>query len=389
MAAAVTALLAISACGTTGAVGGGSGSSPASGGGAGASATDSSTAGSAAEARLATMAQPVTAAESFGKPVDASAVRGKTIFYIPFSANITYFSQVEENVKAAVTAAGANFYACDGQANPSGFNSCLDQALEQRPAVVIGDYVSYNLAPDAYNKLRAAQIPVLIYGSEPEKGVPTSANFAFGPPDYYEFPAVEGEDDAVIADSNGKAHVLYLRMTDNDAVTKIGLHAVSYLQQNCPGCTVTVKTVNAAHISNVPSLVASALTADPTINYVIAQADTYLTPAISGVQQAGKTTSIKYATINADLGDLQQLKSNPRILAFVGNNPSYLAWTEADSAIRMAAGQAAPASYPILNRAFTQDNIGSLTLTNSAANDGQWYGSRSYQQEFEKLWDAQ
>lgn len=368
------AMLALSACGSSGSTSD-----------AGTSGTGSSSAATAAKTQLDKLSQPVAGSPDLGSPVKSSDLAGKTIFYIPFTLQAIHFSLVQHSLEEALTTVGATVRTCDGQANPTQFSACMDQAVQQKPAAVITDYIPYELAPTAYQKLRSAGIPVFVADAEPAQGVTTSATFAFGNPDSFGFKASEAEDDAVIADSDAKAHVLYLQLNASAAITAQGQHGVDYFKSACPDCVVTVKQVNLG-MNNIPSLVSSALISDSSINYVVPQTDTYLSAALSGIQAAGKTNSIKVASVADALASLQQVKSNPHVIAMAGSNPTYVAWTMADSVIRMLAGQMPPKDYPVLNRVFTKQNIGSLDLSTAGEASGEWFGSTAYKQAFEKLW---
>lgn len=371
----LAAALALSACGGSGAVADGH-----------TSGTASSDVAKAAQARLDKLAQPVSGSPDLGGPVDTSGLAGRTVFYVPIALKAGHFPFVQENLKKALAKVGAELHTCDGQGSPSGFGACLDQAAHQKPAAVITDYIPYELASTAYEKLRSAGVPVYIAGAKPPQGVRTSATFAFGDPHNYGFNAVQGEVDAVIADSDGTAHALFLMLDASTAVEAQGQHAVDYFKAACPGCVVTVKKVNLSTVSNLPSLVSSALVGDPGISYVMPQTDTYLAAAVSGIQAAGKTRSVKVSSSGDVLASVQQLRSNPQLIAMAGTNPPYLAWTMADAVCRMLAGRTPPQQYPVLNRLFTRKNVGSLDLTTTAETGGAWFGSTGYQQAFAKLW---
>jgi ribose transport system substrate-binding protein len=348
----------------------------------------SSDAAKAAHARLDKFSQPVSGTPDLGDPVDTSRLAGKTVFYVPIALKAGHFPFVQENLKNALAKVGAKLHTCDGQGNPSGFGACLDQAVQQKPAAVVTDYIPYQLASTAYEKLRSAHIPVYIAGAQQPPGVATSATFAFGDPKNYGFDAVEGEADAVIADSDGKAHVLFLMLDASTAIEAQGQHAVDHFKTACPDCVVTVKKVNLSSVNNLPSLVSSALTGDPGIDYVVPQTDTYLAAAVSGIQSAGKTQSVKISSSGDVLASVQQVKSNPQLIAMAGTNPPYVAWTMADAVFRMVAGEKPPREYPVLNRLFTSQNVGSLDLTTTAEAGGEWFGSSDYQRTFAKLWGA-
>ncbi|GII60961.1 hypothetical protein Skr01_10460 [Sphaerisporangium krabiense] len=386
-AAGLAAALAV----TLAACGNGNDSTSATSGNGGGSAASgpASAAGKTAQAALAARAEPAGEIAEPGKPVDTSKLAGKTVYYVPIALKVGHFPLVEKNLTDALGRVGVKVYPCDGQGNPSGISACLDQAIAAKPAAVITDYVPYEMVPTALERVRKSGIPLYVAGAAGPEGTRQSATFAFGDPDPQGFVLMDGIGDAVIADSDAKAHILFLSVTDSSSTRRSGVHALEHLKQACPGCEVTEKQVNLSRMKDVPSLVSSALITDPSIDYVVPQYDTYLSAVTTGLQSSGKARSVKIATSGATLAAVQQVKTNDRLIAVVGVNPPYLAWTIADSVLRMLAGEAPPAEYPSMARAITKGNIGQLKLTPQAEVSGEWFGDPSvFQKAFTGLWSA-
>lgn len=360
-------------------------------GGSGSDKGPSSEIGTQAADRLAALAAPHDDAPALDlDQIDTSGLAGKTVFYIPISLKAGHFPLVETNLQQALDTVGVKLHACDGQANPSGISSCLDQAVTTKAAAVITDYVPYELAATGISRVVDAGIPVYVAGATGPDGQKSTPKLAFDTPSTQGNVLMEGMVDATIADSDGKADLLLLQVIDSDTTRAAAEHALSYLQENCPDCKVTTKEVRLSQMKDVPSLVSSAVLSNPDIDYVLPQYDTYLAPAISGLQSATKANDVRLATTGATLAAIQQVKTNNQLFAVVGVNPPYLAWTIADAVLRLMAGQTPPASYPSEARAITKDNVNDLTLDAANEVSGAWFGDpAAFHDAFTKLWGAQ
>jgi len=350
-----------------------------------------SEAGKTAHAALEKISEPFTAPTDLASTIDVSGLKGKTVYYVPIALKVGHFSIVQKTLEAALGEAGVKLYACDGQGSPSGIGACLDQAIGTKPAAIITDYIPYEMAGTVFEKVREAGIPLLIGAQKAPDGVATDETFAFNDPDDTGFATVEAMTDTVIADSDATANVLFLKVIDSPSTNRAGDAALAHLESACPDCKVTEQDVSVATIKDVPSQVSSAILKDATIDYVIPQYDNFVPLAISGIQSAGKTRDIKLSSSGgALLASVQLVQSNPQVIADVGANPAYLAWTYADSALRLMLGQEPPTSYPALIRAFTKDNVGDLTLDPANEASGAWYGDpTTYQDTFRKAWGLQ
>ncbi|MTD55629.1 sugar ABC transporter substrate-binding protein [Amycolatopsis pithecellobii] len=378
---AVASLLLLPACASSS---GGAGSDSAASAGGTASTTS---AGTTAKAALAEQAKPLTTVADAGKAFDTKALAGKTVYYVPLVLKADYFQTVNTLLQSIFASVGVHLQSCDANANPSGIASCLDQAVAGHAGAILTDYIPYELAPTSFSAVQKAGIPVYIGGESAPADVTATPTLRFDNPDTYQFATMRGIMNTAIADSNGKGHILFLSTHDDPAVTRAGEYAQTYVATACPDCVLTTKLVSISQIRTLPSLVSSELVKDPSITYVIPQYDSYLAPAISGIQSAGKTGTIKLASANASLANLPAVKTNPQVMAAVGHDTAYSAWSMADAALRLLAGQTPPDSYPVPVRAFAKDNVTGLDLTTAGEASGKWFGdAAAYQASFKKLW---
>jgi ribose transport system substrate-binding protein len=250
---------------------------------------------------------------------------------------------------------------------------------------VITGYIDYQLVPAAFDALVTAGIPVLIAGEAPSGGETSGPKLAF----YDTSPTIQIAQrlqmDAVIADSGGKAKVVYLGVTDSPQLKDNATYATKYLTDHCSGCSVSEVDYNTASLAKVPSQVSSALISHPDTTYVVDEVDAATQPTIAGIQSAGFTNKVKVASTNGDLAALQRIKGNQSQFVDVGVSPIYVGWLFADGIVRMLAGQT-PKELTGVIRAFTKDNVGSLDLTPQSYATIDWYGSDAFQQKFQTAW---
>lgn len=346
--------------------------------------------GAAADGPLAEVVADVEAAsqaqDSFelpSEPVDVSDWDGKTVYYVPITAQISVFQVYGEKIGEALETVGADLQICDGGANPSQISGCIDQAVGASAAAIITDNVPYGMAANALDGARAAGIPVLIANQLVDPAFPADDSLA-----YVEGPATEmitSVADWIIADSDGKATVVLQKVTDNPSTIAWADAAEQELDERCPDCTVIVNEVSASNFPLIPSSTSSALLANPDARYVLAEFEHFVQPTLGGVQQSPNAAQIKIVSSAATLTGLQMLADGGPLHADAGQNFAYQGWATADALFRLAAGQEIP-EYDYSFRLFTQDNIGDLDLSDEGQASGSWYGPTDFADDFAALW---
>ncbi len=372
--------LATAACGSSSS---GSGSSaPTSGGAASSTGTSSAVAADLAQYSAAATSYPTVSTIPGGVKSQA----GKTVWYIPIGASVPILANFGLGLQQGLAAAGLKYHLCDGQFVPTDIASCLQQAQTQGANAVVTGYIDYALLPAAFDNLTSHGIPVLVAGESADGGKTASTpslSFYDGTTALDQAQKIVME--SVIADSGGKAKILYLGVTDSPSTKASAVYGKQYIQQNCPGCTIDEVDYNTAEISKVPSQVASALTSHPSTTYVVDELDAAGQGTYSGIQTAGFTNKVKMSGTNGDLDALQRIKSKTVQFSDVGVDPIYMGWQYADGILRQLAGSV-PVQGTTPLRLFTSSNVGSLTLTPAAYATNAWYGDDSFENTFKTAW---
>jgi ribose transport system substrate-binding protein len=317
------------------------------------------------------------------EPVDPSALAGRTVYYIPLTAQISVFQLYGEKIGEALEAADVDLTVCDGGANPSQIAGCVNQAVGATAAAIVVDNVPYGMAANALDDARAQGIPVLVVNQvlDPEHPADETLAYVSGPA----IPMITSVADWIIADSEGQATVVLQKVTDNPSTLAYAEAAEQEFADRCPDCTVVVNEVSAANFPLIPSSTSSALLANPDARYVLAEFEHFVQPTIGGVQQSPNAADITIAASAATLGGLQMLQEGSQLVASAGQNFAYQGWATADAIFRLAAGQQVP-EYDIAFRLFTGDNVGDIDLTEDAEASGEWYGPTDYAEQFGALW---
>jgi ABC-type sugar transport system substrate-binding protein len=322
------------------------------------------------------------------KPVSGvSALKGKTVWYIPIGTAAPILNSFGVGIQAALTKLGMHFHTCDGKFLPTTITSCMNQAVTQGADGVVTGYVDYKLVPTAFQNLVSHHIPVLIAGEAPNAGRPDSPALAFDDTT----PTIEVlqklVDESVIVDSNGKAKVLFVGVTDSPQTRAGAAYSKKFFKDNCPGCTFTEIDYNTATLNKVPSQVSAALISHRDTTHVVVELDAAAAAAVSGVQTAGFANKVKLASTNGGLDSLQRIKAGQVQFVDVGLSATYLGWQFTDGIVRMMVGQL-PVSGLGIVRVFTKSNVSGLTLTPSAYTSNAWYGTNDFEQTFLTAWGA-
>jgi ribose transport system substrate-binding protein len=375
-AAAMTAVVVLSACGGTDDT---AADTPADSG-----PSSSSPVAAEVEAARAEVTNFSTPTVGF----DASALRGKTVYYIPITLKAESFQIVNKSLVEAFQSVGVAVQACDGGANPSTAAACLNQALAAHAAGVIADALPVGLAANAFAALRTAKIPVLIVNQLRPAGQTDDKLLAYEPGNAIQMQNMAAKWIAV--DSGGSAKILTQEFTDSpNTIAYLEDNAFKTLREVCGGCKNTVNKVSSANFSLIPSSTSSALLRNPDTNYLWTEFDTILQPTMAGVQQAGALAKVKGVSTNGLLGGLQLLRAKNYLYADVAAHYNFQAWVNADAIMRLALGLDVPADTPIPLRVFDRTNIDQVKNLDAAGEQsGEWFGPTTYKDVYTKLWSG-
>jgi ribose transport system substrate-binding protein len=312
-----------------------------------------------------------------------AALKGKTVYYIPVSADVPAFAITAAAMKTALATVGVKLNVCSGNFTPSGFSSCFAQAIGAHAGAIVSDAIPFQITQGLITEASKKSIPVVVTDVNIISPRPTAANITYISGSNQQYAMAQ---DWIIAGSGGKANVLELEATDSPtSAAGTAEYAIPALKAHCPGCTVTTLKFSSSNEQLLPSEISALLLKHPNINYIFSEYDQYVPGVMQGVQQASATSKVKIVAAAAALSGLQDVKSSTPVKAEIADNQVYNGWIDADEALRLMAGQAA-VTYTIPIRLFTSTNIGSVTLSNAAQASGEWFGAFGYQQQFKHLW---
>ena len=197
--------------------------------------------------------------------------------------------------------------------------------------------------------------------------------------------------DWIIADSGGKGSVVINQSTDGPAPVAYVDAAEEEFEQACPDCEVAINEISSSNFSLIAPSTSSALLKAPDATYVVSEFDQYLQPTLGGVQQAGKTASVKGLSGGAQLAGLQMLADDNFLYAAAGQSAAYQGWADADAVLRLMTGTSGAdlPQYEIPIRLFTRDTIDDVQLTEEAQASGEWFGPTDFPASYEQLWGVQ
>jgi ABC-type sugar transport system substrate-binding protein len=320
------------------------------------------------------------------KPVGGlSALKGKTIWYIPIGSAVPILHAYGVGIKAAFDKLGINYHTCDGRFLPTTIASCMSQAATQGADAVITGYIDYALVPSAFDNLISHHIPVLAAGESPSGGKTDSPQLAFYDTTQSINLLQKLAAESIIVDSNGGAKVLFVGVTDSPQTKEAADYAKKFFADNCAKCSFNEVDYNTASLNRVPSQVSAALISHPDTNYVFVELDAGVPGTATGIQTAGFANKVKMASTNGELASLQRISSGQNHYVDVGVSPVYVGWMFADGVIRMMVGELPQVQLGVF-RVFTKDNVAGLTLTPDAYATHAWYGPDTFQDTSLRAW---
>jgi ribose transport system substrate-binding protein len=325
---------------------------------------------------------------TYGTPVPVPNVpdlHGKNVWYVPIGTGVPVLATIGDAMTTALGKLGATVHVCDGKFQPTTVASCMQTAVNQGASAVVTGFVDYSSAPSAYQSVIAKGIPVLVGGEAAPSGVTAGQDLGFFNPAGLTHTAFKLMSDAAVADSDGKANVLVVRLTDSSDTIGNSDAGIAELQAHCPACTVTTLDSTTANMSKLGSAISAKLSANPGINYLILPQDAFFPAALPGIQSAGFTSKLKVIAAGGATAGLQAVKGG-QIAYDIGQGADYNGWGFADATVRLLAGATIQPENVGAVRVFSKANVASLTLTDASYGGTAWYGGSQWQQDFLSAW---
>lgn len=311
-------------------------------------------------------------------------VQNKKIFYIACGMSFAFTQEVLVGVNAAAAAAGLPVTVIgDSGGDPSKASPLIDQAISRKADAIMLQCIDPSSVSAALGDAQKAGIPVVsiaaLNAGPPPAGIAANASF-----DYTDINKRLAH--WVVADSNGKASVVYVGSSSFSGVNGAAIKAFGdELTRLCPTCkTKQFDSPLPQWQTGLPSLATSAINSDPTVNYVVPVVDAMVLFMKPAIIEAGAQSRVKMASWGASLGDMQAVaKSGDPEVADVGADIQRLGWGAFDEVYRLLAGVKPVDSEEIPLRTFDHTNIKTIDLGQS---ESTWYGGFDYRTYYKQLW---
>lgn len=325
LAVASTALLALSACGS-------------SSGAGGEAASGADTAKAEAAQKAVDAAKAIPSADDLGDPIDVSSLKGDTIYSIPIDSKAEFYSVGEKAMKAVAEEAGINYVTFPSDGTQTSFQQGIQQAINAKAgAILLNGPLAETLGPQI-DAAKAAGIPVIpLHLSDSEgEGTPGLDYEAFAPFNQ----AARLFTQYAIANLKGEpVHALVIQVSETGPSDGMVKTIQDTLKDEGPaGSTATVVNAPVAQwATQVQGLVQSALLKDPKINAVLPIYDSISLYAAPGIAQSAANRDIKIYTFNGTPAILKMIKDGS-VAVDVAENPDWVSYVNLDVAFRAMLG---------------------------------------------------
>jgi ribose transport system substrate-binding protein len=330
---------------------------------------------------------PITNWEPAGPAFNASKARGKSIWYISASLSIPFEQYVLQGMKQAAAVVGATVTGFSANSSVTQITTGVQEAITAHANVIFIDgFIPSAVAP-AIALAHSAGIPVVTANSQNPgtmltgypTGVVASATHS------YTIPAKQMAA-YVVANSKGKANVIYLSSTDVAEIAAVERNAfLAEMHYLCSACKVKVVASPTSEWSNLTTITASLIRENPKVDYYVPDFDGQVIFMVPGVTAANAQSTVKIVSFNATPSVMKNLKDHDVVAGDVGGPNLMQGWAFGDEAFRVLCGVTPLGNLNIPVRLFDSTNIGKVHFSEE---ESQWYGPLDYQAKFKKHWEV-
>jgi ribose transport system substrate-binding protein len=318
-----------------------------------------------------------------GGPVDMASLAGKRVMVIP-TPPTAQETAIETQERQAAAAYGVKLTYWSSQGQVSDWVQGMTTAIGERYNAILLRVDPRSLQPQI-KAARAAGIPVIvskIYDtSDPQP--PTCDGCAAGVTSLVDGRFSEAGTALAawpIADSKGDADILGVTLSGFPVGPVIADAMQSELKKDCPECKITFTSIDISQIGSGPiSGVATALTRDPKINYVVPLFGALLTGSLASIMAANRQNSVRVETYNAQFAMADLANPSSPVKAIVGESNAWDAYANMDQVFRTLAGHPGTDSSDPL-RLFDASNVSEAGAPNY---DG---GFGDFATDYKNLW---
>jgi ribose transport system substrate-binding protein len=357
----------LAACSTAG----NSASTPGSGstGGDGSSSASSPGVAKATAAINKYLGDP--AFTSPGPAIDASALKGKTIFSLPASSSVAFVNTVDQAMGGYAKSLGIKYVDYPNQQQQSQWVQGLNQAIGSQVSAIdlVAGIPPDQLAPQI-KQAKAAGIPTIDTNERDstQATVPYVSAYAFAP-----F-KLGGQlmSDWAVQQTQGKANILLVTSNADTSSAAVQAGVTDELKSVCPSCSLSTVNVNPTDwATKLQTTVEGSLSSNPNINYILPVFDSmaeFIAPAIVA---SGKSGQIHIASFNGTPAILDMIRTGNVVTMDVGENTSDVAAAGLDQIMRVMLHK--PAGQDVINvRVMDKSNVNEAGVP---AVSGKGYGN--------------
>lgn len=297
------------------------------------------------------------------------------IYHVACNLALEGCSKLANGIKAGTQAIGYQFKLCNGGTTANQINSCFRQAIAAKPTAIVVNGIGESDAANSFAAAATAGVPIVGSFTGDSPGIKGVVTEVAGNTCTQQAKTIA---DAIIADSKGKANVLWV---GTKTFTCNIQRQAGFLDEmkTCATCKANTLSFDITAItSQLPQQLTSALQSNPNLTYVVGTFDAVALAATQAIRQAGKASSIKVAGFDGDAPNLQ-LVSKGDIQRWDdvtgGGEPGFAA---VDAAARHADGKTVPPVTDVTTMLVTKDNYSQIAPA--------YQGPSGYASQFAKLW---
>jgi ribose transport system substrate-binding protein len=317
-----------------------------------------------------------------GPAVDAAAAAGKSVAIVPASSNVPFVTTIANNMVRIGDEAGLEVDIFKNNGTPAEWAQGVTDAIAQNADSI--DLLA-GLDPAAISaqvRQATAQDISVVATHLYDVNQPIDPNITAATNIPYE-QAGRLLADWVIVETSGDANVLVTTIDQvNSTVPMVAGIEDEFATYCGDGCTLTKIDSTIADLGKLQQQVQSALTSDPSINYVINLYDSAQAPQTEAAIKALGRDDLHIATFNGTPEIMKLIGPDSVIAVDVAENLDWIAYGAIDQHLRLASG-AEPTTTPnIPIRVFSATNIAEST------GPGLGFGD-TYPDDYRELWGLQ
>jgi ribose transport system substrate-binding protein len=295
-----------------------------------------------------------------GPAFDARAsARGKTLFVIPASSQVPFVSTINNHIRRIATPIGLKVTTWQNQGQPSQWVQGMNAAIAQKASAIV--LLAGNDPAALQPQIKAAKakgIPTIVAHlyDENQPSAPNVGGVVNIP---YKIAGRLIADQAIV-DTKGDANAVVVTINQVKSTIPMVQGIREEFRRYCQDCKLKFTDVTIADIATkIQPNVQAALTADPSINYVIALYDSAEVPFVAAaIRAAGRIGRVKVSTFNGTPEMLKLVKQGDIVNMNVGENLEWIGYAVVDQSMRIMGGLKPVKSERVPVRVFDRSNIG-------------------------------